>query len=73
MDNIERLEEICMRLDHLEQAGEWISRAMATSDSATSHTGTLVTVLAEEIRDRLIELVQMLEAAYLPRGVDTVH
>ena len=66
MDSVEKLQEISMRLDHMQAAGEWLARSLVHTDSAASHTGTLITVLTEDIRDRLLELVTELEKqAYL--------
>ena len=61
MDSTEKIEEISLRLDHLYSAGEWLARSLVHVDSSASHTGTLVTVLAEDIRSRLLELVTELE------------
>lgn len=61
MENIEKLQEISLRLDHMQQAGEWLARSLVHTDSAASHTGTLITVLTEDIRLRLLELVTELE------------
>jgi hypothetical protein len=59
--SIERLQEISLRLDHLEASGEWLARALVHVDSAASQTGSLISVLAEDIRERLLELVTELE------------
>ncbi len=61
MDSIEKLQEISLRLDHMQAAGDWLARSLVHSDSAASHTGTLITVLTEDIRERLLELVTELE------------
>lgn len=61
MESLEKLQEISMRIDHLESAGDWLARSMANIDGAASHTGTLVTVLAEDIRARIMDLVTELE------------
>lgn len=61
MDNTGRLEDISLRLDHLQAAGEWLARSLVHIDSSASHTGTLVTVLADDIRVKVIELVTELE------------
>lgn len=58
---VNRLQEISLRLDHLETAGEWIARTLVHSDNAASQTGTLVTVLADDIRCRVLELISELE------------
>lgn len=56
-----KLQEISMRLDHMQAAGEWLARSLVHTDSAASHTGTLITVLTEDIRERLLELITELE------------
>lgn len=61
MSNLERLEDISMRLDHLESAGDWIARSLVHTDPAASQTGSLVTVLVEDIREKIIALVTDLE------------
>lgn len=61
MESIGKLQEISMRLDHMQAAGEWLARSLVHTDSAASHTGTLITVLTEDIRERLLELVTELE------------
>lgn len=61
MDSVSKLHEICLRLDHIESAGSWLARTLVHKDSSASHTGTLVTVLSEDIRERLIELITELE------------
>lgn len=61
IDTVDELIEISSRLEHLETAAEWITRETVNSDSAISQTGTLITVLADELRERIYELVHTLE------------
>lgn len=61
MESLSKLQEITLRLDHLESAGDWLARALVHTDAGASHTGTLVTVLADELRSRILELVTELE------------
>ena len=61
IDTVDELLEISSRLEHLESAAEWITRETVNSDSAISQTGTLITVLADELRERIYELVHTLE------------
>lgn len=61
MDNIEKLQEISLRLDHLSSQGEWIARSLVHADNPASQTGALICALAEDIRERLLELVTDLE------------
>lgn len=61
MNTMNRLIDIASRIDHLENAAEWIARETVHSDNGISQTGTLICVLAEEVRERLCELVKELE------------
>ncbi len=61
MDNITKIHEICLRIDHLESAGDWLARTLVHVDNSASQTGTLVSVLASDVRERLLELVTCLE------------
>ena len=61
MDTVAKLHEICLRLDHIESAGSWLARSLVHTDSSAAQTGTLVSVLSDDIRERLIELVTELE------------
>lgn len=66
MESLERLQEIALRLDHLQSAGEWLARSLVHTDAAASQTGTLISVLTEDVRNRVLELVTELEKfAYL--------
>ena len=61
MDTVAKLHEICLRLDHIESAGSWLARSLVHTDSSAAQTGILVSVLSDDIRERLIELVTELE------------
>lgn len=61
MRTVDKIQDICSRLDHLEEAGTWLARSLVHKDSTASHTGTLVTVIAEDIREKLLSLVADLE------------
>lgn len=61
MDSIEKILDISSRIEHLENAAEWIARETVHSDHAVSQTGTLICVLADDIRERLCTLVKELE------------
>ena len=61
MQSVGKLLQISSRLDHLEQAAEWIAKEMVHSDNAVSQTGTLICVLADEVRERICNLVRDLE------------
>ena len=61
MDNVTKLNEIALRLDHIESSGEWLSRSLEDVDRAASKTGELIMALTEDVRARLLELVTELE------------
>lgn len=73
MDSLDRLQEISMRLDHMQAAGDWLARSMVHLDSAASHTGTLITVLVEDVRSRLLELITELEKEIAVLNRDARH
>ena len=62
MDNVQKLLDISSRLSHLEQAAEWVARETVHTDNAISQTGTLICVLADEVRERVCSLVRELES-----------
>ena len=61
MDTLQRLMEITSRLEHLETAAEFIARETVHVDNALSQTGTLISVLADDVREKVYQLVQDLE------------
>lgn len=61
MDTVQKLLEITSRLEHLESSAEWITRETVQCDNGVSQTGTLITVLADEIREKVCNLVRDLE------------
>lgn len=61
MDTIDRLLEITSRIEHLEQAADWIARETVHTDNGISQTGTLISVLAEDVRERVYALIKNLE------------
>ena len=61
IDCVDKLHDISLRLDHLQSAGEWLARTLVHVDSSASQTGSLITVLSEDVRNRLLELVTELE------------
>ena len=61
VDTVAKLQEISHRLDHLESAGEWIARTQIHEDSVASQTGSLIMTIAEDLRDRILEIVTELE------------
>jgi len=61
MSTIKKLQEISSRIDHLENAAEWIAREAVHTDNTMSQTGTLICVIADELREKLCGLVRELE------------
>ena len=63
MDTIKKLLDISSRIDHMENSAEWIARETVHTDNAISQTGSLICVLAEELREKVCTLVRELERA----------
>ncbi len=61
MDTMDHLTDISSRIDHLESCAEWISRETANSDLGLCQTATLITALADELREKICKLVRDLE------------
>lgn len=61
MNTVDKMIEIQSRLEHLESSALWIAKETVHSDNAVSQTGTLISVLADELREKLYALVQELE------------
>ena len=62
MQTIDKLLDITSRLEHIEHSAEWIARETVHGDNVVSQTGTLITVLADDIREKIYSLVKELEA-----------
>lgn len=65
METMRQLTEITSRIEHLENSSEWIARETVHSDNAVSQTATLITVLIDDLRERILHLVTDLE-----RGIE---
>jgi hypothetical protein len=61
MNSLAQILEIASRLDHLGSCAEWIARETVHTDNSVSQTGTLISVLAEDIREKITNLVAELE------------
>ncbi len=61
MDTLNRLLEISSRIEHLENAAEWVAKQTIHSDNTISQTSTLIVVLADELREKIYALVHELE------------
>lgn len=64
MRTVDKLIDITSRIEHLEHAAEWIAKETAHSDNALSQTGTLITVLADDLRERVCSLVREIEQEF---------
>ena len=62
MGTVQKLADISCRIEHLERSAEWITKETVHSDNSISQTATLITVLADEIWDRVCSLVKEIEA-----------
>ena len=63
MNTLSQVLEIASRLDHISTIAEWIARETVHTDNSLSQTGTLISVLAEDIREKINALVAELELA----------
>lgn len=61
METLQKLLEITSRIDHLESVAEWIAKETVHSDNGVSQTSTLICVLADEVREKVYDLVKALE------------
>lgn len=61
MNTLAQVLEIASRLDHLGTCAEWIARETVHTDNGISQTSTLISVLAEEVREKLTALISELE------------
>ena len=61
MNTLAQVLEIASRLDHLGTCAEWIARETVHSDNSISQTSTLISVLAEDVREKLTSLISELE------------
>ncbi|MDC0357344.1 hypothetical protein OAO01_00880 [Oligoflexia bacterium] len=70
MNTMDKLLNISSRIEHLENAAEWIAKEAIHTDSGISQTSTLIYVLADEIREMVFELAQELERG---EEQETIH
>lgn len=63
METVERLCDIASRIEHLENCAEWISRETANSDAGICQTASLISALADEIREKICSMVKELESS----------
>jgi hypothetical protein len=77
MDTLAKLMDISSRLDHLESVAEWVARETVNCDGGVSQSGTLICVLADEVREAIFELAKNLEeesvVEILDEEEETIH
>lgn len=61
MSTLAQVLEIASRLDHLGSCAEWIARETVHTDNSISQTGTLMSVLTEDVREKINVLIAELE------------
>ena len=61
MKTMDRLIDIANRIDHMDSVAEWITRETVHSDNTISQSGTLISVIADDVRERLCRLVKEME------------
>jgi hypothetical protein len=61
MNSLAQVLEIASRLDHLATCAEWVARETVHTDNSISQTATLMSVLTEDIREKINCLVSELE------------
>lgn len=71
INTTDQLLEISSRLEHLESAAEWIAKETIHTDNALSQTGTLICVLADEVREAIYQLAKQVE--HLTEDQETIH
>ena len=73
METVDKLLDISSRIEHLENAAEWIVRETANVDGGLSQTGTLICVLAEEVREKIYSLIKQMEEMVDETEMETFH
>ncbi|MCS6893386.1 MAG: hypothetical protein NZO16_02280 [Deltaproteobacteria bacterium] len=61
ISSIKELLEIESRLEHLENLALWMARETSATDQTLSQTSTLISVVVEDLRERILDLVKSLE------------
>lgn len=61
MDTLKQIEDITSRIDQIVSAGDWIQQNNSETDEVSAQTGCLVSVLADDIRKRVFDLITELE------------
>ena len=61
MNTLSKLLEISSRIEHLEKSAEWIAKETVHTDNTVSQTGSLICAIADDVQERITELVRKLE------------
>jgi hypothetical protein len=61
MNNYQQAIILFSRIDHLEQIADWIARETTHQDKSICQSATLITVLSDDIRQRITNLIKELE------------
>lgn len=61
MTTFDRLSTISNRLEQLQALSEWVTKEMVHYDNCLCQTSTLITVLAEDVQEQLLDLVRDFE------------
>ena len=73
MDTLSRLMDISSCLEHLESVAEWIARETVHADAGVSQSGTLICVLADELREAIYALAKDFEESTNPHSDENIH
>jgi len=72
MDTVDKLLQISSRIEHLENIAEWIAKETVHTDNGVSQTGSLICVLADQIREAVFELCREFEEVDFDEN-ETIH
>jgi len=72
MDTVDKLLQISSRIEHLENIAEWIAKETIHTDNGVSQTGSLICVLADQIREAVFELCREFEEVDFDEN-ETIH
>lgn len=71
MSTLDQLLEISSRLEHLENAAEWVAKETIHTDNGISQTGSLMCVLIDEVREAIYKLAKDVDT--LAEESETIH
>lgn len=62
MASVSKLQAISLRLDQLDQTGQWLAESLSEVDSGASQAGVMISAISEDIRLLMMDLVTELES-----------